>query len=83
MEGTEVEYECVPTVISSPLQRRSQVTSSRDPLVVRTTRTMEKPMMNAVKQKMPVRANFFRSSTDAFQRIFVDIRITGAVRTVI
>lgn len=40
---------------------------------------MEKLMMNAVKQKMPVRASFFRNSTDAFQRRFVDIRITGAL----
>ena len=38
---------------------------------------MEKLMMNAVKQNMPVSASFFRSSTDAFQRRFVDIRITG------
>lgn len=40
---------------------------------------MEKLMMNAVKQKMPVSASFFRSSIDAFQRRFVDIKITGAL----
>lgn len=36
-------------------------------------------MMNSVKEKMPVNANFFLISIDAFQRMFVDIKITGAL----
>ena len=35
--------------------------------------------MNMVKEKMPVNANFFRYSIDAFQRRFVDTRITFAL----
>lgn len=69
----------VPTVISSPLHRRSQVRSSPGSLVVRTTRMIETLMMNTVKEKMPVKASFFLTSIDAFQRRFVDIKITGAL----
>lgn len=69
--------KCVPTVISSPLHRRSQVRSSRGPLVVRTTRVIETLMTNIVKEKMPVNASFFLTSINAFQRRFVDIRITS------
>lgn len=37
------------------------------------------PMMKIVKEKMPVNASFFLTSIDAFQRRFVDIRITGGL----
>ena len=76
-ERDEIECESVPTVISSPLHSRSQVRSRRGPSVVRTIRMIETLMMNIIKQKMPVSASFFRNSTDAFQRRFVDTRITG------
>lgn len=39
---------------------------------------IEKLMTNIVKEKMPISASFFRSSIDAFQRRFVDSRITAA-----
>ena len=47
---------------------------------------IETLMMMIVKQNIAVSASFFRNSTDAFQRRFVDIRITGqlldfAIRT--
>ena len=35
-------------------------------------------MTNTVKEKMPVNASFFLIPIEAFQRRFVDIRITGA-----
>ena len=73
----EMGDERVPTVISSPLQRRSQVRSIRCPLVVRTTRMTETLMTNIVKEKMPVRASFFRSSIDAFHRRLADSSITS------
>ena len=75
----EVRYGCIPTATSSPLHRRSQVRSSREPLVVRTTLMIETLMMNMVKEKMPVSANFFRYSIDAFQRRFVDTKIPCAL----
>ena len=37
---------------------------------------IETLMMNIVKQKIPVSASFFRSSTDAFHRRVVEITIT-------
>lgn len=75
----EIEMRRVPTDISNPLHRSSQVTSSRVPLVVRTTRVIETLMMKIVKERMPVNASFFLTSIDAFQRRCIDIRITGAL----
>ena len=40
---------------------------------------IETPMMIIVKEKMPVSANFFRYSIDAFQRRFVDTKMTCAL----
>lgn len=40
---------------------------------------IETPMMNTVKENMPVNASFFLIPIDAFQRRFVDIKITGAL----
>lgn len=40
---------------------------------------IEMLMINMVKEKMPVSANFFRYSIDAFQRRFVDTKITCAL----
>ena len=40
---------------------------------------IEKLMTNIVKEKMPISASFFRSSIDAFQRRFVESRITVAL----
>ena len=46
---------------------------------MRTTLVIETPMMNVVKEKMPVNASFFLTSIDAFQRMFIDIRMTCAL----
>ena len=40
---------------------------------------IETPMMNIVKENMPVNASFFLTPIDAFQRRFVDIKITSAL----
>ena len=40
---------------------------------------MDTQMTNTVKEKMPVSANFFLISMEAFQRRFIEIRITGAL----
>ena len=36
-------------------------------------------MTTIVKEKMPVSANFFLISIEAFQRRFIEIRITGVL----
>ena len=38
---------------------------------------MDTQMTNIVKEKMPMSANFFLISIEAFQRRFTEIRITG------
>lgn len=53
--------------------------STRESLVVRTTLTIETLMTNMVNEKIPVSANLFRYSIDAFQRRFIDTKITCAL----
>lgn len=40
---------------------------------------IETLIMSIVKEKIPVNASFFLTSIEAFQRKFVDIRITGVM----